>query len=284
LLDTIVFPADLRKLARTDLPQLARELRAYLLNSVAQTGGHLSSNLGTVELTVALHYVFDTPRDRLVWDVGHQTYAHKMLTGRRADMAKLRQWGGPAGFPRRDESEYDTFGTAHSSTSISAALGMATAARITGTPQHTVAIIGDGAMSAGMAFEALNNAGSTGADLLVVLNDNDMSISEPVGAFNQYLAKVLASRFYNTVRRGGKEMLAKLPPVHALAKRAEEHFKGMVLPGTLFEEFGFNYIGPIDGHDLDVLVPTLANIRDLKGPQFLHVVTRKGLRLRAGRR
>ena len=276
LLDTIVFPADLRKLARTDLPQLARELRAYLLNSVAQTGGHLSSNLGTVELTVALHYVFDTPRDRLVWDVGHQTYAHKMLTGRRADMAKLRQWGGPAGFPRRDESEYDTFGTAHSSTSISAALGMATAARITGTPQHTVAIIGDGAMSAGMAFEALNNAGSTGADLLVVLNDNDMSISEPVGAFNQYLAKVLASRFYNTVRRGGKEMLAKLPPVHALAKRAEEHFKGMVLPGTLFEEFGFNYIGPIDGHDLDVLVPTLANIRDLKGPQFLHVVTRKG--------
>ena len=195
LLDTIVFPADLRKLARTDLPQLARELRAYLLNSVAQTGGHLSSNLGTVELTVALHYVFDTPRDRLVWDVGHQTYAHKMLTGRRADMAKLRQWGGPAGFPRRDESEYDTFGTAHSSTSISAALGMATAARITGTPQHTVAIIGDGAMSAGMAFEALNNAGSTGADLLVVLNDNDMSISEPVGAFNQYLAKVLASRF-----------------------------------------------------------------------------------------
>ena len=274
LLESISDPAELRRLARTDLPQLARELRAFLLNTVAQTGGHLSSNLGTVELTIALHYVFDTPRDRIVWDVGHQTYAHKILTGRRAQMSKLRQWGGPAGFPRRDESPYDTFGTAHSSTSISAALGMAIAAKLGGAKRHVVAVIGDGAMSAGMAFEALNNA--EGANLLVILNDNDMSISEPVGAINQYFAKVLASRLYNTVRRGGKEVLSKLGPVHELAKRAEEHVKGMVLPGTMFEEFGFNYIGPIDGHDLDALVDTLANVRELKGPQFLHVVTRKG--------
>jgi 1-deoxy-D-xylulose-5-phosphate synthase len=274
LLETIDSPADLRQLERGQLPQLARELRAFVLRSVAQTGGHLSSNLGTIELTIALHYVFDTPRDRIVWDVGHQTYAHKILTGRRQAMGRLRQWGGPGGFPRRDESEYDTFGTAHSSTSISAALGMATAARLTGEDRHVVAVIGDGAMSAGMAFEALNNA--EGSDLLVILNDNDMSISEPVGAFNEYLAKVLASRFYNTMRRGGKEVLAKLPPVHELARRAEEHVKGMVLPGTLFEEFGFNYIGPIDGHDVDLLVKTLANVRKLKGPQFLHVVTRKG--------
>jgi 1-deoxy-D-xylulose-5-phosphate synthase len=274
LLESIDDPAELRRLERGQLPQLARELRAFLLNTVAQTGGHLSSNLGTVELTVALHYVFDTPRDRIVWDVGHQTYAHKILTGRRGQMNKLRQWGGPAGFPRRDESPYDTFGTAHSSTSISAALGMAVAAKLGGAQRHVVAVIGDGAMSAGMAFEALNNA--EGANLLVILNDNDMSISEPVGAINQYLAKVLASRLYNTMRRGGKEVLAKLGPVHELAKRAEEHVKGMVLPGTLFEEFGFNYIGPIDGHDLDALVDTLANVRQLKGPQFLHVVTRKG--------
>jgi 1-deoxy-D-xylulose-5-phosphate synthase len=274
LLETIDSPADLRKLDRGLLPQLARELRAFLLRSVASTGGHLSSNLGTIELTIALHYVFDTPRDRLVWDVGHQTYAHKILTGRRNRMDKLRQWGGPGGFPRRDESEYDTFGTAHSSTSISAALGMAAAAKLTGDPRKIVAVIGDGAMSAGMAFEALNNA--EGANVLVILNDNDMSISEPVGAFNNYLAKVLASRFYNTVRRGGKEVLAKLPPVHELARRAEVHVKGMVLPGTLFEEFGFNYIGPIWGHDVDLLVKTLANLRNLKGPQFLHVVTRKG--------
>ena len=274
LLESIDDPAELRRLERAQLPQLARELRAFLLNAVAQTGGHLSSNLGTVELTIALHYVFDTPRDRIVWDVGHQTYAHKILTGRRAQMNKLRQWGGPAGFPRRDESPYDTFGTAHSSTSISAALGMAVAASLAGAQRHIVAVIGDGAMSAGMAFEALNNA--EGANLLVILNDNDMSISEPVGAINQYLAKVLASRLYNTMRRGGKEVLAKLGPVHELAKRAEEHVKGMVLPGTLFEEFGFNYIGPIDGHDLDALVDTLANVRALKGPQFLHVVTRKG--------
>ena len=274
LLEAIDDPADLRRLPRADLPQLARELRAFVLNTVAQTGGHLSSNLGTIELTIALHYVFDTPRDRIVWDVGHQTYAHKILTGRRARMGKLRQWGGPAGFPRRDESPYDTFGTAHSSTSISAALGMAVASKLGGAKRHVVAVIGDGAMSAGIAFEALNNAKD--ANLLVILNDNDMSISEPVGAINQYLAKVLASRPYNTMRRGGKEVLAKLPPLHELAKRAEEHVKGMVLPGTLFEELGFNYIGPIDGHDLDALVDTLANVRHLKGPQFLHVVTRKG--------
>ncbi len=276
LLETIASPADLRALPRAELAQLARELRAFLLQSVSQTGGHLSSNLGTVELTIALHYVFDTPRDRLVWDVGHQTYAHKILTGRRAAMSKLRQWGGPSGFPRRSESEYDTFGTAHSSTSISAALGMALAAKLKGEERRVVAVIGDGAMSAGMAFEALNNAGIAGADLLVILNDNEMSISEPVGAFHQYLAKVLSSRFYNTVRRGGKEVLSKLPPVKELAKRWEEHMKGMVLPGTLFEEFGFNYIGPIDGHDLDALVTTLSNVRALKGPQFLHVITRKG--------
>jgi len=274
LLDRIQSPADLRKLDRGELPQLARELRAFLLRSVSQTGGHLSSNLGTVELTVALHYVFDAPRDRIVWDVGHQTYGHKCLTGRRGQMDKLRQWGGPSGFPRRDESEYDTFGTAHSSTSISAALGMAAAAKLNGDRRKVVAVIGDGAMSAGMAFEALNNAQD--ANLLVILNDNDMSISEPVGAFNHYLAKVLASRFYNSVRRGGKEVLSRLPPVHELARRAEEHVKGMVLPGTLFEEFGFNYIGPIDGHDVDLLVKTLYNVRKLNGPQFLHVVTRKG--------
>jgi len=275
LLDRIASPADLRRLERADLPQLARELRAFLLASVSSTGGHLSSNLGTVELTIALHYAFDTPRDRIVWDVGHQTYAHKVLTGRREAMSGLRQSGGPSGFPKRDESEYDTFGTAHSSTSISAALGMAAAARLKGEKRRVVAVIGDGAMSAGMAFEALNNAGD--ADVLVILNDNDMSISEPVGALNHYLAKVLSSRLYDTVRRGSKEVLSKLPaPAREIAKRAEEHVKGMVLPGTLFEEFGFNYIGPIDGHDLDVLVPTLANVRKLGGPQFLHVVTRKG--------
>ena len=274
LLDRIKSPADLRLLDRGQLHDLSRELRQFLLHSVAQTGGHLSSNLGTVELTVALHYVFNTPEDRIVWDVGHQTYAHKILTGRREAMAGLRQWGGPSGFPRRDESEYDTFGTAHSSTSISAALGMAVAARLKHEQRHVVAVIGDGAMSAGMAFEALNNA--QGTNLLVILNDNEMSISEPVGAFNNYLAKILSGRLYNTVRRGGKEVLAKLPPVHDLAKRWEEHMKGMLLPGTMFEEFGFNYIGPIDGHDLEMLVRTLANVRELPGAQFLHVVTKKG--------
>jgi 1-deoxy-D-xylulose-5-phosphate synthase len=276
LLELIDTPAALRKLDRSALPQLAREMRAFLLTSVAQTGGHLSSNLGTVELTIALHYVFDTPRDRLVWDVGHQTYAHKVLTGRRLAMSRLRMAGGPSGFPRRSESEYDTFGTAHSSTSISAALGMAVAAQHLGEARSVVAVIGDGAMSAGMAFEALNNAGTAGADLLVILNDNEMSISEPVGALNSYLAKLLSSRFYNFVRRGSKEVLSRVPPVKELAKRWEEHMKGMVLPGTLFEEFGFNYIGPIDGHDVDTLVRTLANVKELKGPQLLHVITRKG--------
>ena len=277
LLERINSPADLRALDRSELRDLSRELRAFLIATVSQTGGHLSSNLGTVELTVALHYIFNTPADRIVWDVGHQTYAHKILTGRREAMPKLRQAGGPSGFPRRTESEYDTFGTAHSSTSISAALGMAVAARLKGEDRRAIAVIGDGAMTAGMAFEAMNNAGISGADLLVILNDNDMSISEPVGALDQYLAKVLSSRLYNTVRRSGKEMLSKLPsPVHELAKRAEEHVKGMVLPGTLFEEFGFNYIGPVDGHDVDALVKTLANIRELKGPQFLHIVTKKG--------
>ena len=276
LLETIDSPAALRRLPRRALPQLVRELRAFLLESVAQTGGHLSSNLGTIELTVALHYVFDTPRDRLVWDVGHQTYAHKILTGRRDAMSRLRMAGGPSGFPRRGESEYDTFGTAHSSTSISAALGMAVAAQRNGEARSIAAVIGDGAMSAGMAFEALNNAGAAEANLLVVLNDNDMSISEPVGALNNHLARVLSSRVYNTVRRGSKEVLSLLPPVRQFAKRWESHTKGMVLPGTLFEELGFNYIGPIDGHDLDALVGTLQNVKELKGPQFLHVVTRKG--------
>jgi 1-deoxy-D-xylulose-5-phosphate synthase len=276
LLETINTPADLRRLSEDQLPPLARELRDFLVRSVSKTGGHLSSNLGTVELTVALHYVFDTPRDRLVWDVGHQTYAHKILTGRRAGMAKLRQWGGVAGFPRRSESEYDTFGTAHSSTSISAALGMAIGARRRGEQRKVVAVIGDGAMSAGMAFEALNNAGATDADLLVILNDNEMSISEPVGALNNYLAGLLSGNVYNTVRRGSKEVLSRLPPVRELARRWEEHMKGMVLPGTLFEEFGFNYIGPIDGHDLPTLVKTLRNVSHLGGPQLLHVITRKG--------
>jgi 1-deoxy-D-xylulose-5-phosphate synthase len=276
LLETINDPAELRKLDRKQLPRLAAELRQYLLESVARTGGHLSSNLGTVELTVALHYVFDTPNDRLVWDVGHQTYAHKILTGRREAMSGLRMYGGIAGFPRREESAYDTFGTAHSSTSIGAALGMAVAARRAGEERRVVAVIGDGAMTAGMAFEALNNAGAMDANLLVILNDNDMSISENVGALNNYLARLMSGRFYTAARRAGERMLAALPPVLDFARRAEEHVKGMVTPGTLFEEFGFNYIGPIDGHDLDVLVTTLSNIRQLEGPQFLHVVTRKG--------
>jgi 1-deoxy-D-xylulose-5-phosphate synthase len=276
LLEQINDPADLRRLEESRLPQLARELREFIIASVSRTGGHLASNLGTVELAIALHYVFDTPRDRLVWDVGHQTYPHKILTGRRESMSTLRQWGGIAGFPRRVESEYDTFGTAHSSTSISAALGMAIAARRKGEKRSVVAVIGDGAMSAGMAFEALNNAGAAEVDLLVILNDNDMSISESVGAFNNYLARLLSGRVYNTVRRGGKEVLSKLPPVKELAKRWEEHMKGMVLPGTLFEEFGFNYIGPIDGHDLGTLVKTLSNVKQLSGPQLLHVMTGKG--------
>ena len=276
LLETIDEPRALRRLSRKDLRKLADELRAFILHSVARTGGHLSSNLGTVELTIALHYVFDTPRDRLVFDVGHQTYAHKILTGRRTQMHRLRMQGGPSGFPRRNESEYDTFGTAHSSTSISAALGMAVAAKRTGVRRRVVAVIGDGALTAGMAFEALNNAGAEGANLLVILNDNEMSISEPVGALNHHLARVLSSRAYNDVRRGGKEVLSLVPPMQELAKRLESHTKGLVLPGTMFEELGFNYIGPIDGHDLDTLVSTLENVAKLDGPQFLHVITRKG--------
>ena len=276
LLDTINSPLELRALERKQLPQFAKELRSFLIESVANTGGHLSSNLGTVELTIALHYIFNTPNDRLVWDVGHQTYAHKILTGRREGMSRLRMNDGIAGFPRRDESEYDAFGTAHSSTSISAALGMAVAAQLNKTNRRAIAVIGDGAMSAGMAFEALNNAGVMDANLLVVLNDNDMSISPPVGALNNYLAKLMSGRFYATARRAGEKMLRAVPPMLELAKRAEEHMKGMVTPGTLFEEFGFNYIGPIDGHDLNVLITTLDNIKHLEGPQFLHVVTRKG--------
>jgi 1-deoxy-D-xylulose-5-phosphate synthase len=270
LLSTINYPHELRALEKSQLPRLAAELRQFLLESVSHTGGHLSSNLGTVELTIALHYVFDTPRDRIVWDVGHQTYGHKVLTGRREGMKQLRMWHGISGFPRRDESEYDTFGTAHSSTSISAALGMAVASKLQGEQRRAVAVIGDGAMTAGMAFEALNNAGDMDVDLLVILNDNDMSISPPVGALNKYLARLMSGRVYRAARGLGERVLGEL------ARRTEEHLKGMVTPGTMFEEFGFNYIGPIDGHDLDALLPTLANIRELRGPQFLHVVTRKG--------
>ncbi len=276
LLDSIQSPVDLRKLNRDELAVLASQLRTFLVESVAKTGGHLASNLGVVELTIALHYVFNTPDDRLVWDVGHQTYPHKILTGRREAMANLRKPNGIAGFPRRCESPFDTFGTGHSSTSISAALGMAIAARQAGLDRRSVAIIGDGAMTAGMAFEALNNAGDMDANLLVILNDNDMSISNNVGALNNYLARLLSGRFYDTVRRSGKKVLDVMPNVKEFAKRAEEHAKGMVTPGTLFEEFGFNYIGPIDGHDLPVLLDTLANIRELKGMQFLHIVTQKG--------
>ena len=276
LLNTINDPKQLRLLERRELVQLAQELRLFLVDSVAKTGGHLASNLGVVELTIALHYVFNTPEDKLVWDVGHQTYPHKILTGRREAMQNLRKPQGIAGFPRRNESEYDTFGTGHSSTSISAALGMAVAAQKAGSERRAVAIIGDGAMTAGMAFEALNNAGNMDANLLVVLNDNDMSISNNVGALNNYLAKLLSSRFYGTVRKSGKKVLSALPPMMEFAKRAEEHVKGMVTPGTLFEEFGFNYIGPIDGHDLDALIDTLHNIKQLNGPQFLHIVTQKG--------
>ncbi|EIJ46177.1 1-deoxy-D-xylulose 5-phosphate synthase [Herbaspirillum sp. GW103] len=275
LLTTINDPADLRRLSRPQLKPLAEELRGFLLDSVSKTGGHLSSNLGTVELTIALHYVFNTPEDRIVWDVGHQTYPHKILTGRRDRMDTLRQQEGISGFPRRIESQYDTFGTAHSSTSISAALGMALAARTQGSDRHAIAVIGDGAMTAGMAFEALNNAGvHEDINLLVILNDNDMSISPPVGALNRYLARLMSGKFYAKARDVGKSVLPG--PVLELAKRLEEHAKGMVVPATMFEEFGFNYIGPIDGHDLDSLIPTLQNLKQLKGPQFLHVVTKKG--------
>ena len=276
MLESIHSPADLRKLKRGDLPRLADDVRQCVLDNVSQTGGHLSSNLGTVELTVALHYVFNTPEDRIVWDVGHQTYPHKILTGRRERMPSLRQLGGLSGFPRRDESEYDTFGTAHSSTSISAALGMAIAARQKGESRHAIAVIGDGALTAGMAFEAMNNAGIEDCKLLVILNDNDMSISPPVGALNRYLAQLMSGRFYSTAKNVGKNVLKGAPPLFELAKRFEQHAKGMVVPATMFEQFGFNYIGPIDGHDLDSLIPTLENIKHLKGPQFLHVITKKG--------
>jgi 1-deoxy-D-xylulose-5-phosphate synthase len=283
LLPTIQFPKDIRALSRPQLKTLAAELRDFVLHSVSSTGGHLSSNLGTVELTIALHHVFNTPHDRLVWDVGHQSYPHKILTGRREAMATLKQFGGISGFPRRCESEYDTFGVGHSSTSISAALGMAHAARLKGEKRRAVAIIGDGALTGGMAFEALNHGGYEGAskgghglpDMLVILNDNDMSISPPVGALNRYLARLMSGKFYAAARQGAKSVL-KNTPLYEFAKRFEEHTKGMVVPGTIFEEFGFNYVGPIDGHDLDSLVPTLENLRDAKGPQFLHVVTKKG--------
>jgi 1-deoxy-D-xylulose-5-phosphate synthase len=276
LLETLDDPASLRGLDRNSLSQVAKELRAFIVDSVASTGGHLSSNLGTVELTIALHYVFDTPRDRLIWDVGHQTYGHKILTGRRSGMKRLRQKGGIAGFPRREESAYDTFGTAHSSTSISAAIGMAVAARAKGEDHRVIAVIGDGAMTAGMAFEALNNAKQADANVIVILNDNDMSISENVGALNNYLAKLMSGRFYATTKKTAEKVLSKAPPLKELAKRVEEHAKGLITPSTLFEEFGFNYTGPIDGHNIDVLIDTLENVKRLDGPQFLHVVTRKG--------
>lgn len=276
LLETIQSPTDLRKLSRQQLAPLATELRDFLVESVSKTGGHFASNLGSIELTIALHYVFNTPDDRLVWDVGHQTYPHKILTGRRERMGSMRQKGGLAGFPKRDESPYDTFGVGHSSTSIGAALGMAVAAKTQGIERKCVAIIGDGSMTAGQAFEALNNAGAMDTDLLVVLNDNEMSISPNVGALNNYLAKLMSGRFYAAMREGSSKVLGIAPPLKEIASKVEEHVKGFFTPGTLFEEFGFNYIGPIDGHDVDVLVDTLSNIRSLKGPQFLHIVTKKG--------
>jgi 1-deoxy-D-xylulose-5-phosphate synthase len=276
LLNTIESPADLRKLSAAKLPALAKELREFLIQSVSTRGGHFAAGLGTVELTIALHYVFETPRDRIVWDVGHQAYPHKVLTGRREKLHTIKQPGGLAPFPARSESEYDTFGVGHSSTSISAALGMAVGAERLGDDRRVVAVIGDGAMTAGMAFEALNHAGSLPTNLLVILNDNDMSISENVGALSSQLARALSGRMYAHLREGGKKVLRQMPTVWELARRSEEHLKGMVLPGTLFEELGFNYIGPVDGHDIKALVTTLKNLRQLKGPQFLHVVTRKG--------
>src|SRR5687768_14354597 len=276
LLAAISSPADLRKLPAQELGQVAAELRQYLIDTVSQMGGHFAAGLGTVELTVALHYVFETPHDRLVWDVGHQAYPHKVLTGRRDQLHTIKQKDGLAPFPTRGESEYDTFGVGHSSTSISAALGMALAAASKQEQRRVVAVIGDGAMSAGMAFEALNHAGSLDVDMLVILNDNDMSISENVGAFSNYFARVLSGKLYATLREGSKKVLKRMPTVWELARRSEEHMKGMVLPGTIFEEMGFNYIGPVDGHDVNALVATLTNLRDQKGPQFLHVITRKG--------
>ena len=276
LLSCIDSPEQLRELSIDQLAPLADELRQFLIQSVSDTGGHLAAGLGTVELTIALHYVFHTPDDRLVWDVGHQTYPHKILTGRRERMATMRKQGGLAGFPKRDESEYDTFGVGHSSTSISAALGMAVAAKRQHSEHQVIAVIGDGAMTAGMAFEALNHAGDLDANLLVILNDNDMSISPNVGALSNHLARLLSGRFYQSMREGSRKVLSVMPSVWELAKRTEEHMKGMVIPGTLFEELGFNYIGPIDGHDINTVVKTLRNLKKQKGPRFLHVVTRKG--------
>jgi 1-deoxy-D-xylulose-5-phosphate synthase len=276
LLESINSPADVRKLNNLQLKELARQLREFLLDSVSSTGGHLSAGLGTIELTIALHHVFNTPYDRLVWDVGHQTYPHKILTGRREQMTTLRQKGGLAGFPKREESEYDCFGTGHSSTSIAAALGMSFAARQNNENRHCVAIIGDGAMTAGMAFEALNHAGDSDANLLVILNDNDMSISPNVGALSNHLTRLLSGDLFSTLREGGKRVLENIPPALELARRTEEHVKGMVAPGTLFEELGFNYFGPVDGHDLDTLIPVLKNINHQSGPRLLHIKTQKG--------
>ncbi len=276
LLDQIITPDDLRQLPPTKLKQVAQELRQFLTHTVSLSGGHFSAGLGTVELTVALHYVFDTPHDQLVWDVGHQAYPHKILTGRKDKMSTIRTLNGICAFPNREESEYDAFGVGHSSTSISAALGMAIASKLKGEKRHCVAIIGDGSITGGMAFEAMNHAGDVDADLLVILNDNDMSISPNVGALNKYLTKVISSRLYSSVREESKKVLSAMPSVWELARRTEEHVKGMIAPGTLFEELGFNYIGPIDGHDVDMLVSTLENIKDLSGPVFLHVVTQKG--------
>ena len=276
LLDDIDSPADLRRLAESDLESLAVELRAFLLESVSQSGGHFAAGLGSVELTIALHYLYNTPEDRIVWDVGHQAYPHKILTGRKDRLPTIRKWEGLAPFPKREESEYDTFGVGHSSTSISAALGMSIAAKLTGSARRSIAVIGDGAMTAGVAFEALNHAGDLGSDVLVILNDNNMSISPNVGALSNRFAQILSGKLYTTVREGSKKVLSQMPPMWELARRAEEHVKGLIVPGTLFEEFGFNYIGPIDGHDLPTLLSTLKNIRELPGPQFLHVITQKG--------
>jgi len=276
LLDNVNHPADVRALPEARLEQLASEVRAYLLESVSKSGGHFAAGLGSVELTIALHYLYNTPEDRIVWDVGHQAYPHKILTGRKERLQTIRKWGGLAPFPKREESEYDTFGVGHSSTSISAALGMALAARTLGTDRKAVAVIGDGAMTAGLAFEALNHAGDTGADLLVVLNDNNMSISPNVGALSNRFAQMLSGKLYTSVREGSKKVLAQMPSVWELARRAEEHVKGLIVPGTLFEEFGFNYIGPVDGHDLPALLGTLRNVKALSGPQLLHVITKKG--------
>ena len=275
-LDKIALPDDLKRLSITELPQLASDMREFLIQSLNQSGGHFAANLGSVDLTIALHYVFNTPYDRLIWDVGHQAYPHKMLTGRKNQLSTIRQKEGLAPFPRREESEYDCFGVGHSSTSISAALGMSIAAKLNNEKRHTVAIIGDGGMTAGLSFEALNHAGDLKANVLVILNDNEMSISENVGALSKYLARILSGKAYTTMRSGGKKILSRLPPILELAKRTEEHLKGMVMPGTLFEELGFNYVGPIDGHDLPELIRTLNNIKDLPGPQFLHVITKKG--------